>query len=132
MIEMMMRMAMAGAFYRADVMKLRNLSNFGNLPLARRTTARMEYGHNNFTTEAETAFAYHHHAITHLLQVSTRSIGALLATRSESGYNAAFHKSRRRGVLPSQLWHSPAGRRGRSMQVSYNSSPSSNTVTGLL
>jgi hypothetical protein len=111
MIEMMMRMAMAGAFYRADVMKLRNLSNFGNLPLARRTTARMEYG---------------------LQQVGTRSFETLLATKSGSGHDAAFHKSRRRGVLPSQLWHSPAGRRGRSMQVSYNSSPSSNTVTGLL
>jgi hypothetical protein len=68
----------------------------------------------------------------HLQQVGTRSFETLLATKSGSGHDAAFHKSRRRGVLPSQLWHSPTGRRGRSMQVSYDPSLLSSTMSFLL
>jgi hypothetical protein len=56
-----------------------------------------------------------------------------LATRSGYGYDAAFLESRRRGVLTtSQLWHSPAGRRGRSMQVSYDPSLLSSMISLLL
>lgn len=105
--------------YRVDAIELRNQtlthSNFGNpLALARRTTARMEHdGHNNFTNSNRGDIR---RLPSH--KVTARSIGRLLATTSGSRYDAAFLESRRRGVLPSQLWHSPAGRRGRSMQVS--------------
>lgn len=99
-----------------------SLSNFGNLPFARRTTARTEYGHNNFTSRCSIRIPSSTRV--HFYIKLVRDLSKIpLATESGSGYDAAFLKSRRRGVLTtSQLWHSPAGRTGRSMQVSYNSS----------